>query len=212
MPSSKVIALCILALLGVGTVILVTNRGDESAGAETTRTDLPTVEVISPRNGSEQLNRSVVVRVKVDNFHLAPERFGAQPRIGEGHIRFGLRRVPSCVDPEKLAKAIESPRGGGRLSGASYDYPRYSGPNGVLAERIGTVGAYSPATRPEIFYTGLPRGFYRLLITLAGNDGSATPFHTVAYFEILPNPKSNKEPRDCSGRVSSTGAAGKNQP
>ena len=88
----------------------------------------------------------------------------------------------------KLQKAIESPFGKGRLVGASFDYPAYSGPNGVLAERIGARGSYSPATRPEIYYRNLPPGFYRLVVNLAQNNGATTPFHAVTNFEILPRP------------------------
>lgn len=145
----------------------------------------PTVTVVSPRNGARQHSRAVVVKVEIENFHLAPKHFGGEPQLGEGHIRFGLNRVPDCVDPAKLQRAIESPFGKGRLVGRSFDYPQYSGPNGVLAQRIGSTGSYSPATRPEIYYHNLKPGFYRLVITLAQNDGSTTPFHGVTNFQIL---------------------------
>lgn len=148
----------------------------------------PTVTVISPRNGARQHSRAVVVKVEVENFHLSPRHFGGEPQLGEGHIRFGLNRVPDCVDPAKLQRAIESPFGKGRLVGRSFDYPQYSGPNGVLAQRIGSAGSYSPATRPEIYYHDLKPGFYRLVINLAQNDGSTTPFHAVTNFQILAPP------------------------
>lgn len=165
----------------------------------------PTVEVISPRSGARQTSHAVVVKVKVRNFQLAPHRFGGEPQIGEGHIRFGLNRVPDCVDPVKLQRAIDSPFGKGRLVGASFDFPEYAGPNGVLAERIGSVGSYSPATRPEIYYHGLPPGFYRLVINLAQNDGSPTPFHAVTNFQILPRP--GHGPECTGGKVPSAKAA-----
>jgi hypothetical protein len=145
----------------------------------------PSVEVISPRNGSRQQSHAVVVKVKTRNFELAPRRFGEEPEIGQGHLRFALNRVPDCVDPAKLRRAIESPVGRGRLLGASFDFRRYSGPNGALAERIGSSGSYSPATRPEIYYHDLPAGFYRLVVTLARNDGATTPYHAVTNFQIL---------------------------
>ena len=127
----------------------------------------PSVEIVSPRNGARQTSHAVVVKANIENFRLAPRQFGREPQLGEGHIRFSLNRVPDCVDPKKLLDAINSPLGNGRLVGASFDYPRYSGPNGILAERIGSAGSYSPATRPEIFYHGLPPGFYRLILNLA---------------------------------------------
>jgi hypothetical protein len=110
------------------------------------------------------------------------------------------------VDPAKLQKAIESPIGNERLFGASFDTPEYAGPNGVLGARIGTTGSYSPATRPEIFYTNLRPGFYRIVATLAANDGSTTPYHAVTNFQILEKP--NHEIAACTGgKVSSAKAA-----
>ncbi|MEX2108957.1 MAG: hypothetical protein WD827_08750 [Solirubrobacterales bacterium] len=166
----------------------------------------PTVTIVSPRNGARQTSRAVVVKAKVNNFRLAPEHFGGEPLLGEGHLRFSLNRVPNCVDPVKLQRAEGSPVGRGRLVGASYDFPRYAGPNGVLAKRIGSTGSYSPATRPEIYYHELPAGFYRLVITLAHNSGETTAYHAVTNFQILPPP--GHEPPACTGgKVSSAKAA-----
>ncbi len=168
----------------------------------------PTVSVVSPRNGSIQPSHAVVVKVDVANFRLAPRHFGDAPQFGEGHIRFALNRVPNCVDKAKLERAVNRPTGSGRLIGRSYDYPKYAGPNGVLAERTGTAGLYSPATRPQIFYQRLPSGFYRLVITLAENNGASTPFHTVTTFEIVRDPRLPAPPaKDCKGKVSSAAAA-----
>jgi hypothetical protein len=76
----------------------------------------------------------------------------------------------------------------------------------MLAARIGSSGSYSPATRPEIYYHGLPAGFYRLVITLALNNGATTPYHAVTNFQILPPPGHPLPP--CSGgKVSSAKAA-----
>jgi hypothetical protein len=108
----------------------------------------------------------------------------------------------------KLQHAINSPLGKGRLVGASFDFPRYDGPNGVLAERTGTAGSYSPATRPEIYYRGLPPGFYRLIVNLAQNNGATTPFHAVTNFQILQ--KAGHHMKLCpKGKVSSASAAEK---
>jgi len=166
----------------------------------------PTVDIISPRNGARQQSRAVVVKVDIQNFHLAPAQFGRAPQLGEGNIRFSLKRVPDCVDPVKLEHAINSPIGNGRLAGASFDFPRYAGPNGVLAERIGTTGSYSPATRPEIYYHGLKPGFYRLVVNLAQNNGATTPFHAVTNFQILPPPGHGPKPCE-KGKVPSAKAA-----
>ena len=203
----------ILAVLGavvavVLLVVLVLDGGGD-AGAEPARAEIPgtpSVEFISPRNGAVQRGTAVVVKAAIENFQLAPRHFGGEPRLGEGSIRFSLNRVPDCVDPEKLQKAEESAIGKGRLQGASFDTPEYAGPNGVLGERIGSTGSYSPATRPEIFYSNLRPGFYRLVATLAANDGTTTPYHDVTSFQILEKP--NHEIADCvGGKVSSAEAA-----
>lgn len=179
--------------------------GDGGDPTETAAPGEPTVEIVSPRNGARQTNRAVVVKARVQDFTLAPQRFGGEPQLGEGHIRFSLNRVPDCVDPVKLERAEQSPVGRGRLVGASFDFARHSGPNGVLAERIGSSGSYSPATRPEIYYHDLPAGFYRLVVTLARNNGATTPYHAVTNFQILPRP--GHGPKCSGGKVSSAEAA-----
>jgi len=189
-------------------VVLALGGGKDSSRAKAAASAVPgepSVEVISPRSGARQTSHAVVVKVKIRNFQLAPHHFGGEPQLGEGHIRFGLNRVPDCVDPVKLQRAIDSPFGSGRLVGRSFDFPAYAGPNGVLAERIRSQGSYSPATRPEIYYHSLPPGFYRLVITLAQNDGSTTPFHGVTNFQILPRP--GHGPKCTGGKVPSAKAA-----
>jgi hypothetical protein len=202
-------AIAILAVIAVAAAaaLVVTLAGGSDGGSEE-RPPLagePSVAIVSPRNGARQTNRAVVVKARVRNFTLAPLHFGGEPQLGEGSIRFALNRVPDCVDPVKLKRAEESPLGRGRLVGASFDFPRYSGPNGVLAERIGASGSYSPATRPEIYYHDLRPGFYRLVVTLARNNGATTPYHAVTNFQILPRP--GHGPKCAAGKVSSAKAA-----
>lgn len=194
------------AVLGL---VLIFGGGSESNHEEAAAAAIPgqpSVEIVSPRNGARQTSHAVVVKAIVENFRLAPRRFGRDPQLGEGNLRFSLKRVPDCVDPVKLLHAINSPVGNGRLVGASFDYARYSGPNGVLAERIGSAGSYSPATRPEIFYQGLPAGFYRLILNLAQNSGATTPVHAVTNFQILPRPGHGPKPCE-DGKVPSAKAA-----
>jgi hypothetical protein len=167
---------------------------------------LPSVEIVSPRNGARQSSHAVVVKVDVENFRLAPLQFGKEPQLGQGHIRYSLNRVPDCVDPKKLLDAENSPIGTGRLVGASLDYPEFSGPNGVLAEELGTAGSYSPGTRPEIYYRNLNPGFYRLIVTLAHNSGAPTDFHAVTNFQVLPKPGHGPKPCE-EGKVPSAKAA-----
>jgi hypothetical protein len=195
-----------VAVVAVAVVAALSGGGGGTPARPAPGPGEPGVEVISPRNGARQSSRAVVVKVRLSNFKLAPAHFGGEPLLGEGNLRFALNRVPNCVDPAKLKRAVESPVGRGRLQGASFDFARYSGPNGVLAERIGSAGSYSPATRPEIYYHDLRAGFYRLVITLALNNGAPTPYHTVTTFQILPRP--GHGPGPCSGgKVSSAKAA-----
>jgi hypothetical protein len=202
-------ALIVIAVAAaVVAAVLALGGGEEETRAQPAPTAVPgepTVSVISPRSGARQTSHAVVVKVKVHDFQLSPRNFGGEPQLGEGHIRFALNRVPDCVDPVKLERAINSPFGNGRLVGRSFDFAAYSGPNGVLAERIGSAGSYSPATQPEIYYHALPPGFYRLIITLAQNDGSTTPFHAVTNFQILPKP--GHGPKCTNGKVPSAKAA-----
>lgn len=198
-----------VALAAVAVALAIVFGGKESsepAQAEARLPGEPSVEIISPRNGARQTARAVVVKTSVENFQLAPRQFGGEPQLDEGHLRFSLHRVPDCVDAKKLQDAINSPVGKGRLVGKSFDYAKYAGPNGVLAEQIGTAGGYSPANRPEIYYHALPPGFYRLVVNLAQNSGATTPVHDVTNFQILQPP--GHHAKKCEdGKVPSAKAA-----
>jgi hypothetical protein len=167
-------------------VVAVTAGGDDDEGSADQRSvpGEPAVEVISPRDGSRHEGGAVVVKVKIHNFHLAPHHLGEAPELGEGFIRFSLNKVPEDLPESSLEKAESNPTGAGRAVGRPFDFPRYSGPNGTLAVALGSQGSYSPATVPEIYYRNLPTGFYRLIITLAQNNGIPTSFHGVTHFRI----------------------------
>ncbi|HET8814886.1 MAG TPA: hypothetical protein VFM51_08020 [Solirubrobacterales bacterium] len=208
MPASKATVAAVglaAAALALALVFGGTESSKDARGEEPDLPGEPAVEIVSPRNGARQSAHAVVAKVEVRNFQLAPGHFGGEPQLGEGHLRFSLNRVPDCVDPVKLDKAINSPIGKGRLVGRSFDYARYAGPNGILAERIGSAGSYAPATRPEIFYHRLPPGFYRLIVSLAQNSGMATAFHDVTNFQILSS--SGYGPNCPEGKVPSAKAA-----
>jgi hypothetical protein len=206
------VAAVVLAAVAVALALAFggSQSSDATKGGDETDPGAPTVEIISPRNGARQVSHAAVVKVEVENFQLAPRHFGGEPQLGEGHLRFSLKRVPDCVFPKKLSDAINSPVGKGRLFGKSFDYAKYAGPNGVLAEQIGSAGGYSPATRPEIYYHALQPGFYRLVVNLAQNSGMTTQFHDVTNFQILP--RHNKGPKPCEpGKVPSAKAAARLQ-
>ncbi len=182
------IAILAVALTAVALVVVLTS-GDGGGGnnelqqlqqrraphALSPIPGVPGIDVISPRNGARQTSRAVVVKVIVHNFHLAPRHFGEEPELREGNIRFSSTGCPTASRRKGCGRSLKSPIGSGHLVGASFDFPRYSGPNGILAERIGVAGSYSPATRPEIYYHDLPAGFYHLVVTLARNDGNPDP-------------------------------------
>jgi hypothetical protein len=201
--------LAALVLTGAALALaIVFGGGEKTEGAQTAAgaPGEPVVSIVSPRNGEVQANHAVVVKVDLKNFELAPEQFGQEPELGQGNIRFSLNRVPNCVDPQKLQKAIESPLSSERLKGKSMDFPKYAGPNGILAEELGSAGSFSPATRPEIFYHGLLPGFYRLTVTLAQNNLAITPYHAVTNFQILQRPGHHQK-KCAPGKVSSAKAA-----
>jgi hypothetical protein len=161
-------------------------KSTEHAQAATGSPGEPNVSIISPRNGEVQANHAVVVKVGIENFQLAPASFGEEPELGEGNLRFSLNRVPNCVDPKKLEEALNSPLGKERLKGKSMDFPKYA--------------------RPEIFYHSMPPGFYRLVVSLAQNNGAALTYHAVTNFQILQRPGHHQKKCE-AGKVSSAKAA-----
>lgn len=171
-------------LIGGSVATAVLMEGAERHVVETEVPGEPYITVISPRDGSKPRGNAVVVKVKVHNFKLAPAQFGKAPQLAQGMLRFSLNKVPEKVDESEATEAETNPVGSGRVIGRSFDLPRFAGPNGLLARRLDAVKKYSPATLPQIFYRNLPEGLFRLVITLAHNDGSPTPYHAVSHFRI----------------------------
>lgn len=52
--------------------------------------------IVSPRNCVRQKGHAVVVKVEVHDFQLSGRRFGGEPELGEGNLRFGLNRSPTA--------------------------------------------------------------------------------------------------------------------
>jgi hypothetical protein len=92
---------------------------------------------------------TVKVSVALAHFHIAPSMVGKAPVPGMGHLHF-------------------------MLDGGKFDYPHYSGANGVLGKKLGVAGAYSPALTPSITYSHLPPGRYTLVCMLANNNHTPT--------------------------------------
>ncbi len=106
------------------------------------------VTFASPTDG-QTVSGPVRVSVDVSGFEIDPENVGKQPEAGKGHLHF-------------------------TMDGGEFDKPKYSGPNGELAVKLGVDGKYSPAVAPEITYRKLPPGEHTLEVHLANNDHSDT--------------------------------------
>jgi hypothetical protein len=181
----RILAIVGAALLiggSVATAVLI--KGAERHVVQPDIPGTPYIDVLSPRDGSKPKVNAVVVKVKVHNFKLAPAQFGKAPQLGEGMIRFSLNKVPDSIDQSQADAAASNPLSSGRVIGRSFDFTKFSGPNGILAARIDSQGQYSPATEPQMYYRNLPKGLFRLIITLSQNDGTPTPYHTVTHFRI----------------------------
>jgi hypothetical protein len=184
MPTRILTLLGAVLLIGGSVATAALIKGAERHVVQPDIPGTPYIDVISPRDGAKPHSNSVVVKVKVHNFTLAPAQFGSQPQLGEGLLRFSLNKIPDTVDEAEAEAAASNPVGSGRVIGRSFDWPRFSGPNGLLAERLDAAGKYSPATLPQIYYHNLPDGLYRLIVTLAQNDATPTPYHAVTHFRI----------------------------
>jgi hypothetical protein len=116
------------------------------------------VTFVTPKEASTQPG-TVVVRVEVTNFKLAPNKVGKAAKQGEGHLHFSLDQ-------------------------GKFDRPKYSGPNGKEAVKLGVQGRYSPSVKPTIVYTNLPTGTHELEVYLANNDHSNTGVSSFVSFVV----------------------------
>jgi hypothetical protein len=138
----------------------------KSSSASTTPAPAPQ-EVKGPKIGvafakpkpDSKVGSKFTAKIKLSNFTLDPKDVGKKPQLGKGHVHFSL-------------------------DGGKFDYPKYSGPNGKLAKKLGVTGKYSPSVMPEITYKNIPKGKHTLKVELANNDhspagASATDTFTV---------------------------------
>ncbi len=85
--------------------------------------------------------------VTLSNFKLDAKDVGKAPQPGKGHLHFSL-------------------------DGGKFDFPKYSGANGKLAQKLGVEGKYSPSVTGKITYKDIPKGKHTLKVELANNDHS----------------------------------------
>jgi hypothetical protein len=116
------------------------------------------VRFVTPKEASTQ-SGTVVARVKFTHFRLAPGKVGKAAKQGEGHLHFSLDQ-------------------------GKFDRPKYSGPNGKEAVKLGVQGKYSPSVKPTIVYTNLPTGTHELEVYLANNDHTSTGVSSFVSFIV----------------------------
>jgi len=102
------------------------------------------VTFLAPKNASNSPS-TVTARVKVTDIKLDAAAVGKPAKRGQGHLHFSM-------------------------DSGKYDFPKYSGPNGKLAVKLGVQGKYSPSVTPTITYKGLPPGNHKLEVYVANND------------------------------------------
>jgi hypothetical protein len=112
----------------------------------------------SPRNNSI-VGSTFTARVKLTKFILDAKAYGKAAKPGYGHLHFVLDE-------------------------GKFDAPRYSGPNGKLAQKLGVVGTYSPSVKPYITYRGIPPGKHKLEVYLANNDHTSTGVEAATEFTV----------------------------
>lgn len=145
-----------IAVLAVGAL---TAAGCGSDSTDTTGdASEATVSFVAPEDGSTQSDE-VSAEAEFSGFEINADTVGEDPVEGEGHLHFAMDE-------------------------GKYDYPKYSGANGELAEELGVDGKYSPSVEPTITYTGLPKGEHTLEVYLANNDHSNAGPEASTTFEV----------------------------
>ncbi len=140
------------------------NNGSNSSSTAMTRSrktvGAPDAKVsfVTPKEAST-VGSTVVARVRLTHFTLAPNKVGQAAKQGEGHLHFSMDQ-------------------------GKFDNPRHSGANGREAVKLGVQGKYSPSVKPVIVYTSLPTGIHELEVYLANNDHSNTGVAAFVSFRV----------------------------
>lgn len=154
-------ATCVIALAGCGS----SDNSSTSTSSSSPATQpaaatgpKPTVRFVTPKDGAD-LSGAVKAKVALTNFQIAPQAVGQAPRPGQGHLHF-------------------------QMDGGKFDFPKYSGPNGLIAKKLGVTGHYSPALGPTITYKHLPPGKHKLEVYLANNNHTNVGIEAKVAFTI----------------------------
>jgi hypothetical protein len=110
-------------------------------------------------NKNAKVGRKFTAQVSLTNFKIDKKDVGKAPRPGMGHLHFSL-------------------------DGGKFDFPKYSGPNGKLAQKLGVAGKYSPSVTPTITYNRIPKGKHTLMVQLANNDHSNAGASASVNFQV----------------------------
>jgi hypothetical protein len=116
------------------------------------------VAFVTPKDGAT-VGSKFTVKVKLENFELAPNAVGKSPVPGQGHLHF-------------------------QMDGGRFDIPENSGENGQLAKQLKVDGKYSPAVKPEITYSNMPPGEHKLEVYLANNNHTDTGVEAETEFTV----------------------------
>jgi len=155
-----VLALVALLLVaGCGSSSKKSSSSTTSTTAKTVGAPGATVAFVTPKDNSVSPSSTVVGKVTLTNFTLAPNAVGKAAKQGEGHLHF-------------------------KMDEGKYDFPKYSGANGALAVKLGVQGKYSPSVTPTITYKGLPAGKHKLEVYLANNDHTNTGVESETSFTV----------------------------
>lgn len=94
---------------------------------------------------AKQSGNRVTVTISTKNFTIDAKNVGKSPKSGRGHEHFSMDK-------------------------GKYDFAKYSGANGKLAEQLGVQGKYSPSVNNKVVYTGLPKGKHTITVRLVKNS------------------------------------------
>jgi hypothetical protein len=134
------------------------SSSSQAAPSAPTSTAKPTVRFLMPKPRAK-INGALKAKVALTNFHIAPKAVGQAPRPGQGHLHF-------------------------RMDHGKFDFPKYSGPNGLIAKQLGVTGHYSPALTPFITYKHLPPGKHELEVYLANNNHTSVGIEATVKFTV----------------------------